>query len=314
MASMRDAMRRLQVIYDACAPEAIEASTAEKNLDEFTRLKKRIHNAVKDIRVALKEREELLQRSGTTTETAEASYRARTMIRNLKEDTQRLDEIVTKEEKKKGKRKVEEDELVRRREIVQLCFQHIEECENLEKRRFNEKAGVDRLELLRGSVTSSGGPRRPYGITSDGDGVETNADRAALFEGAANARARKKADEDGGADPFLNSNLPDIDVDEDFEKLNERNKMIDQDLEDIEHGVKKLKELAQDMNQELDKQNEALKDLEKGVDQALDEVDNVNIKLKRALDHMMKGDRFMVNCILLCIILALVAFIASIFA
>ena len=50
MSSMRDALRRLQIIYENCAPEAIEAKEAEAKLDEFTRLRKRLHGDVKKAR------------------------------------------------------------------------------------------------------------------------------------------------------------------------------------------------------------------------------------------------------------------------
>ena len=33
--------------------------------------------------------------------------------------------------------------------------------------------------------------------------------------------------------------------------------------------------------------------------------------MKKTLDGVMKGDKFMVNCVLLCVILALAAFISS---
>jgi hypothetical protein len=51
MSSMRDAMRRLDVIYQACAPEAIAAATQDKGLDEFQKLKKKINRDVKDVRL-----------------------------------------------------------------------------------------------------------------------------------------------------------------------------------------------------------------------------------------------------------------------
>ncbi len=53
MSSMRDAMRRLQIIYENCVPEAIEAKAAEAKMDEFTRLRKRIHADVKAAREVL---------------------------------------------------------------------------------------------------------------------------------------------------------------------------------------------------------------------------------------------------------------------
>lgn len=50
MASYRDALRRLQIIYNECAPQAKERRDAEKTLDDFTRLKKMLHIDVKNIR------------------------------------------------------------------------------------------------------------------------------------------------------------------------------------------------------------------------------------------------------------------------
>lgn len=124
-------MRRLNVIYIACAPEAIEQAAAEQGLDEFTRLKRKINRDVKEIRKvkkppryytrrfvvvvsdievtpdltdirkqALKDRETILQRHGTSSETAEASYNIRVIIKNVKEDSARMAEILEKEEKK----------------------------------------------------------------------------------------------------------------------------------------------------------------------------------------------------------------------
>ena len=50
MASMRDAIKRLDVIYHACAPEAQQAKEMENQMDQFTKLRKRIHLDVKAVR------------------------------------------------------------------------------------------------------------------------------------------------------------------------------------------------------------------------------------------------------------------------
>jgi hypothetical protein len=50
MASLRDAHKRLEAIYKATAPEAKEQAAAEASLDEFTRLKKKVHQEMKQIR------------------------------------------------------------------------------------------------------------------------------------------------------------------------------------------------------------------------------------------------------------------------
>jgi len=50
MASLRDAHKRLEIIYRETAPEQKEADAAEASLDEFTRLKKKVHQDMKQIR------------------------------------------------------------------------------------------------------------------------------------------------------------------------------------------------------------------------------------------------------------------------
>nr|KAJ3420082.1 hypothetical protein HK105_006142 [Polyrhizophydium stewartii] len=100
MASMRDAMKRLEHIYKECAPEAIEEKNAIEGLDEFDRLRKKIHADVKAVRQALKDRADVMRGGGTTTESAEASYRIRVMIKSLKELLGQMQHIVDKEAKK----------------------------------------------------------------------------------------------------------------------------------------------------------------------------------------------------------------------
>jgi hypothetical protein len=51
MASFRDAYKRLEVIYNATSPEAQEKNNADAGLDEFTRLKKKVHVEIKNIRL-----------------------------------------------------------------------------------------------------------------------------------------------------------------------------------------------------------------------------------------------------------------------
>ncbi|KAJ3013290.1 hypothetical protein HKX48_005836, partial [Thoreauomyces humboldtii] len=155
MSSMRDAMKRLQVVYEACAPEPVADEGADgKKIDEFTRVRKRIHLDVKAVRQELKEREDMMSTGGTTTESAEKSYRIRVAIRGLKEQSARLVELVGKEERRKKKDPEAQAHLAQRREILELCQKHIEECENLEKRKFNESYTEARVELLGNSNRS----------------------------------------------------------------------------------------------------------------------------------------------------------------
>jgi len=44
----------------------------------------------------------------------------------------------------------------------------------------------------------------------------------------------------------------------------------------------------------------------------MEHMDNVNIRLKKSITGVMAGDKFLVNCVLLCVLLALIAYIASV--
>ncbi|KAJ3277059.1 hypothetical protein HDV01_000111 [Terramyces sp. JEL0728] len=197
MSSMRDAHKRLEVIYKACAPEAQEDAAAEAGLDEFTRLKKKVHADMKAIR----------------------------------EDPAKVAE---------------------HKEIVQLCKQHIEEVEQLEKRRVADTHAGERVELLNGAANNN---------------IYANMGKGGQEQ-----------------DIFTHSDLPDIDAEEDMKAIKNRNKEIDEEVNQLGQGVAKLRDIAIDMGQELDKQNEDLERIDRKVEANLDHVDNINVSLKKALD------------------------------
>lgn len=91
------------------------------------------------------------------------------------------------------------------------------------------------------------------------------------------------------------------------------NDLQDVELEEIARGVGNLKELASGMGRELEGQNELLDKIETRADKINTEMDTLNLKMKKTVDKVMKGDKFIVNCVLLVILLALASFIASYF-
>ena len=96
MTSLRDAHKRLEIIYAATSPEVQDQNAADAGLEEFERLKKKCHNDLKGIRQALKDRDMATARGGNTAESAEASYRIRVMIKSVKENVNRMEEIYQK--------------------------------------------------------------------------------------------------------------------------------------------------------------------------------------------------------------------------
>ncbi|KAI9032301.1 hypothetical protein DFJ74DRAFT_754144 [Hyaloraphidium curvatum] len=298
MATFRDAVKRLKVIYEACAPQDGLPLGKGPDQDEFTATKRKIHEDVKRIRQMLKEREGLTASRSATVEAAEASYRIRIALKEVREVAQRLADTQAKEEKKADKKGNEEamEKCRRRREIVQLVWSHIEECEALEKKRVTEKVSGERTILL-----SGGAPGR--------HDLRFRSSNGPSDEGQASSHQASV----GYRDPYLDSDLPDIDVAEDFKQMQINDQMIDRDLEEIKMGVGVLKDLATGMETELDKQNQMLDDVTVKVDTQTERLDHVNVKMKMAVEKVMKGDHFLLNCILLCVLLCLVAFIATVF-
>lgn len=111
-------------------------------------------------------------------------------------------------------------------------------------------------------------------------------------------------------DPMV-TELPNID-DAGFQMLIKNDKVIDEMLENISTGVNELKEMATEMGKEADKQGVMLEDLDIKVDKVNDELENINIRLRKALESVRKGDRFIVDIILLVILLGLIGYIYSI--
>ena len=88
----------------------------------------------------------------------------------------------------------------------------------------------------------------------------------------------------------------------------------DKELEDIGKGLEVLKEIAVNMNQELETQNQMIDEIQTKVEKAGEKLGTLNVKLQQTLDKVMKGDRFLMAFILLCLLLAIIGFIASMFA
>jgi len=84
-------------------------------------------------------------------------------------------------------------------------------------------------------------------------------------------------------------------------------------LDEVLKGVGVLKEIALNMDQELETQNQMIDQIEHKVNKSQQKLDSINAKLQKTLDKVMKGDRFLVNFVLICVLLLIVGFIATMF-
>jgi len=111
-------------------------------------------------------------------------------------------------------------------------------------------------------------------------------------------------------DPLI-TELPDID-DAGFQLLRKNDQVIDGMLDNVAAGVSELKEIAIEMGKEAEMQGVMLDNLDNKVDKVNDQLENINIRLRKALESVRKGDRFIVDIILLCVLLGLIAYIYKI--
>jgi len=284
-------LNKLKFILDQCAPkkENKDKESAVVN-DEFTILKKKIHEDLRGVRKSLKEREQLFIEKDNSSETAEASYRIRCSIKAVRENANTLKEMAYKTERKMLKKKKnlspEEKQFIeKRKDIVNLVFKHIEECEMLEKKRFSDKVANERKKLFASP-------------TKENAGAANNMVSGNPFGGAGEEK-----------DPYMDTNLEDFDIDEDLIQIKMTNQEIDQQLDEISEGVKIVKQIAIGINEELEKQEVIIDRVEEKVDIAQEHLETLNSKMHTIVEKSMKGEKYMLNAILVMIIVTSRGFI-----
>jgi len=260
---MNGLIKRLEKIKSECADPALKKGLAaqEGDMDEFTRLKKKIAIEVKEVRLLIKDRDKLEGEAPGSKHTVEASANIRKALKELRTDAQALSTFQKREEEKFRKKNKEDPEKEQKieahAEVVDLTFKHIKECEALEKRRY-------------GDMSAFGTERDPR-------------------------------------DPVI-TELPDID-DAGFQLLRQNDQRIDQAIDGIGEQVGVLKQMAIEMGKEAELQGVMLDDLDRKVDKVNDQLENINIRLLKTLESIRKGDRFIVDIILLCVLLGIGGYI-----
>merc|ERR1719265_564002 len=279
---MNELLRRLEVIHKATGAKEEKPEKSNEKLDEFRRTKRDIARAIKEIRQTIKERDELLEKQPGTKHTVELSAKVRSQIRAVREEAGRLNALQRQEAKKRRKSPEQEAQANNRKEMVELVFKHIEECEAWEKRRFTDKHMESRTALFSGG---GGGA----GVSAGGIGGMT---------GSAG----------GMSDPTM-SELPDLETRQGLDELATRNKQIDSELAEVGEGILELKAKATAINEEVDNQIDLVDDVTGKVDKAAAHMVNINTKMKKTLENVRSGDRFVVDFILLIVLLGIVGYI-----
>ena len=147
-------------------------------MDEFTRLKKLAARQVTEIRKLIAERDDCLEASSGSSgrQSVMLSSQIREELKNVKHTHERMQNTLHQEERgrnKGGKALLDAnaDDINEHVRIVELTGKHIEECEALDKRRYQTgggRGGGGRLGLVTGGSALGGGNGGRGGGAGDG--------------------------------------------------------------------------------------------------------------------------------------------------
>eukprot|EP01086_Lenisia_limosa_P005967 TRINITY_DN2398_c0_g2_i1.p1 TRINITY_DN2398_c0_g2~~TRINITY_DN2398_c0_g2_i1.p1 ORF type:complete len:284 (+),score=61.06 TRINITY_DN2398_c0_g2_i1:36-887(+) len=278
---MNDLMRRLQFIRQECGTgndaEKGQAKKGDK-VDEFTRLKRDIANHLREARTKIKMRDQSMSKDGSTQDSVVVNAKIRTLIRESKERSKELTTVHQQLSKKWKKSKDPQHQrmLETQKEHIAIVNDHIHEVEELQRKKFAVKSNRPQLSLAPVVV----GTPQPDGVTTPSDDPEAT-ELAPIPE----------------------------EVMEGLAQLEATNMVIEQELDDVSVGVQRLKHLAVDMKQELDHQDNLIEDIEGGMEKTERELKNLNKRMKKTLNRVRKGDKFLMDLVMLCIILGIAAYI-----
>ena len=137
-----------------------------EDMDEFTRLKKLAARQVTEIRKLITERDDCLEASSGSSgrQSVMLSSQIREQLKNVKETHERMQNALHQEEKERNKGgkallDANADDINEHVRIVELTAKHIEECESLEKRRYQAGGGFKsgRPGMVTGGSAMGGG-------------------------------------------------------------------------------------------------------------------------------------------------------------
>jgi syntaxin of plants SYP7 len=265
MSELNILVSRLAALDKAVGPSGGDARSAEDDdpeLDEFGRLKKKVARDIAEVRKNIQDRDELFakQGGGGTTATVTMSAKIRQQLASVraeaskmqqmqKEHEHRLEKRGTGDKKGMLKANQELEEIRSRGDIVENVFKHVEECEALEKKRYNKPdPKEDRASLMVGSGRSA--------IKTPKNATETSL---------------APIDEDAAAGLAM---------------LQKQDQQLDETLTTIGLGVQRLGKIAIDMQEEVKTQNVMITEIDEKVDKATTHLQGLNAKVKEALEKV----------------------------
>lgn len=111
------------------------------------------------------------------------------------------------------------------------------------------------------------------------------------------------------------ASLPDVDDDGEvgqrFAQLKQRDQQIDEGLAEVSKGVEVLKQMAIEMGDAVEVQGAIMDEIDKKVDKNMGKVENLNKRLKKTLETVRSGNRFVIDFICCLVMMALAGVLAN---
>ena len=98
--------------------------------------------------------------------------------------------------------------------------------------------------------------------------------------------------------------LPDLD-DADFIEMKGTDKRIDDKLDIVFNNLKILREQANEMGKEIDKQEAIIENANNKAEAVTEKIESLNARMKKTLQSVRSGDKFIIDFILICILLGI---------
>jgi len=267
-------MYTLRRIHEATADvrQKKKQEEEDQSTDPFTRVKKQVANDIRECKDLIALRDDLYGRKGDDALVAKKSAEIRSKLSTIEDQAEALEKIQQKTAKKYSKKKNLSDEqqstLDKQKAVVELTWQLIKECHNLEQFRGGERANV---------------------YDSDEDSLYGEDERSDGLPGGVTSKKIVVA-------------LPSVPGDQKFEELHIQDENINKGLEEIEKGLQVLLEYAKGFQEEIERQDELINTMDYKTDHALESLNNVNKQLKSALEKVRKGRSFCCDLILFLIL------------
>lgn len=280
---LRRLIKSLEQIFEEAGGRADDDKKGETSGDEFTTIKHRMAETIRDVKADLRTQSES---RGLDRSSVELNQKIRAGMKKLTEDFKDLNRLYDKEVKKR-KSKLSKEDLDLRQELIAQYSQEMQEIKKLARAGYMKDAGAaDPTLAFSGAATSTLTREELFKPSGGGAG------------GGGAGGGGRRAVQDVELTEFQQQGLAQI-------KANDLE--MDQMLDEIGVVVQDLGQMAGAIQEEVKVQGVMLDDLETKIEKAQDKLTSVNQAVKESLESKgLGGERACINMICCIVLLGIV--------